>query len=828
MNEYELWREWIKSLGTNIYMKELGIIGNNKVQNIFYNELDNIESNKDIILTVNVEDLEQSPYKLYYYIKKLQENFLIYNIKILKLNNKEDYSESFFAYFFCIYNKNYTKDPELYKKIFPNEIVRECEIVQLIYKLIEQKKNIMLNFNNLINGDNKEDIDNLYLRILRNKKRQQQKILKDISRNMNKKSAKQTGYIISDEQIIKHIKENIVKEDINIKLNKTLKLKKMKERKKYCNYVKRLQRQLACEYKSFVAVINIKNTNIDYYIELLHNIDKECLIILISQEGKEYKGAFMLKDVYSAINILSGYKAFYIFDDKSKEINDSALINININKSDLNNKEYFMNLFVKNSNMLKPFANVEHKNSVKVLTTTFLNFEGTNYYCGGAERYLIDLHKVCNDLGFKLRIYQKANYNFFRYYNDIEIIGLSNNDKNYMYKHEDNVEILKKYNKLSKNSLTSLNIYSSFMETMGKSVCPSIGISHGVAWDNMENDFIKDSKENSNSKKWIVESAQCCDKVISVDTNTANYFQTADYKLGNEMEVIPNYVDIEKFKQDDKKDTKKTVILYPRRLYKPRGLYMLLDVTDKILENNKNVEIHFVGKGFKKDISKILEKIDKWGDEKIKLYNRPPEEMHLVYKNADITLIPTLYSEGTSLSCLEAMATGNAVIATRVGGLTDLIINNYNGKLIEPNREALYDAINEFINNPELRNKCRKNAIEVAKEFNKKNWESKWKSVIKETISKLPSGENINYKIVKIYTNDDSVDDVELNNRIRKFLVKNYVVYIVTKSNLKKFDSYGRLQYISSHDELYRNADEVYIYKNYDGEKIEDSIEFIK
>ena len=54
-----------------------------------------------------------------------------------------------------------------------------------------------------------------------------------------------------------------------------------------------------------------------------------------------------------------------------------------------------------------------------------------------------------------------------------------------------------------------------------------------------------------------------------------------------------------------------------------------------------------------------------------------PDEMNKAYQNADITLIPSLYSEGTSLSCIEAMACGNAVIATRIGGLSDLIINDF-------------------------------------------------------------------------------------------------------------------------------------------------------
>ena len=40
--------------------------------------------------------------------------------------------------------------------------------------------------------------------------------------------------------------------------------------------------------------------------------------------------------------------------------------------------------------------------------------------------------------------------------------------------------------------------------------------------------------------------------------------------------------------------------------------------------------------------------------------------MSQAYKQADISIIPTVHSEGTSLSCLESQACGNAVLATNV------------------------------------------------------------------------------------------------------------------------------------------------------------------
>jgi glycosyltransferase involved in cell wall biosynthesis len=53
------------------------------------------------------------------------------------------------------------------------------------------------------------------------------------------------------------------------------------------------------------------------------------------------------------------------------------------------------------------------------------------------------------------------------------------------------------------------------------------------------------------------------------------------------------------------------------------------------------------------------------------------------YARHDVFLMPSL-SEGSSLALLEAMAAGMAVVATRVGGIPDVIAHEINGVLFEP------------------------------------------------------------------------------------------------------------------------------------------------
>ena len=73
---------------------------------------------------------------------------------------------------------------------------------------------------------------------------------------------------------------------------------------------------------------------------------------------------------------------------------------------------------------LKLFANYCNVNNVSVRTSTFYDFKGKNYYSGGAERYLIDLHEILSKRGINMDVYQDADIPFFRKYRDLNIIGL--------------------------------------------------------------------------------------------------------------------------------------------------------------------------------------------------------------------------------------------------------------------------------------------------------------------------------------------------------------------------------------------------------------------
>ncbi|HEX9271413.1 MAG TPA: glycosyltransferase, partial [Candidatus Binatia bacterium] len=86
--------------------------------------------------------------------------------------------------------------------------------------------------------------------------------------------------------------------------------------------------------------------------------------------------------------------------------------------------------------------------------------------------------------------------------------------------------------------------------------------------------------------------------------------------------------------------------------------------------------------------------------------------------NVDIVVLPSLF-EGLGVSVLEAMAAGKAVIASRVGGLPEIVIDAVTGFLVEPRDvEGLASAISKLAGDRILiRNMGQKGRERLEKKF---------------------------------------------------------------------------------------------------------------
>lgn len=454
-----------------------------------------------------------------------------------------------------------------------------------------------------------------------------------------------------------------------------------------------------------------------------------------------------------------------------------------------------------------PYANLDLRGKVAVMTATFLDFTGDYFYNGGAERYLLDLSEICAALGSELVVFQYGHYPWVRRFKNIDIVSLSR------YGLKADGLMLRCAKEFNRNfyqlvqGRTALNIYSAFFEIWPLAATPNIGISHGVSWDTPFCEFEHAAVFWIMNQRYI-EAAKACEELISVDTNSASWLQTVDFNLSQNIRLVPNYVDLSVFKprEDCLENRNKTVILYPRQLYAARGLYLVLEIMDDILEKYPAVEFHFVGRGGGQDLDQVTGKQAKWAD-RVKYYPLSMEQMPQAYQTADISLIPTVHSEGTSLSCLEAMASGNAVIATRVGGLPDLIINNYNGLLIDPRPQELKQAIISLLEDREQMNLFKARNPEVARAFSKDRWQKSWESILRGKMHKSLLNNVEHQRVVEIKLGDKAIDYRKLGYIVMPLLNSGDLVYVRVNAELDPKFSFDRIQWLSPDAPLYAPCD---------------------
>ena len=193
------------------------------------------------------------------------------------------------------------------------------------------------------------------------------------------------------------------------------------------------------------------------------------------------------------------------------------------------------------------------------------------------------------------------------------------------------------------------------------------------------------------------------------------------------------------------------MFLYPRRIYSARGYDITIDAFDKLFaEYGNKIFLKFVGQI---DNDEVKEKIGFFMKKYPDFVSREEfemDEMYKAYQNTDVVLIPTRYSEGTSLSCIEAMGCEKAIIATTVGGLPNLVFNDYNGLLISPTANDLYDAAKKIIDNPQLIKKFIVDVLAIPAQYilQKTHCKKRTGKITGKKSSKKSAGRLISYSVL--------------------------------------------------------------------------------
>jgi len=160
---------------------------------------------------------------------------------------------------------------------------------------------------------------------------------------------------------------------------------------------------------------------------------------------------------------------------------------------------------------------------------------------------------------------------------------------------------------------------------------------------------------------------------------------------------------------------------YVGRISKEKGIECLLTAM-KTLSSRKSYRLHVIGDGPERQSAE--QRVQEWGLENQVCFHGYVSDIERYYRMLDVLILPS-FTEGTPLVVLEAMTFGLAIIATRVGGIPEILADGENGIIINPgSADELAAAIAYLLDNQERIDDLGTNAIQrVAALCSRDEWE---------------------------------------------------------------------------------------------------------
>lgn len=141
-------------------------------------------------------------------------------------------------------------------------------------------------------------------------------------------------------------------------------------------------------------------------------------------------------------------------------------------------------------------------------------------------------------------------------------------------------------------------------------------------------------------------------------------------------------------------------LLYVGNLIWGKGVHFLLEALPDVVSKYPDVKLTIVGSGPKEpDLNNLADKLE-LNPHVVFLGRIPHNEIPAVMHDSDLFVFPSL-SEATPRAVMEAMAMELPVVATRVGGIPEMIENGCTGLLVDPaDSRQLSTAICQALSDP--------------------------------------------------------------------------------------------------------------------------------
>ena len=182
------------------------------------------------------------------------------------------------------------------------------------------------------------------------------------------------------------------------------------------------------------------------------------------------------------------------------------------------------------------------------------------------------------------------------------------------------------------------------------------------------------------------------------------------------VKVIWYGIDVAKYSSIVKKQRSgKVRFTFIGRFGLHKGINVILDALD-LIQFRDRVEVNLVGTG--ELTSYLQQRVEKSGMPSVRFWGMVDNSrIEEVFRETDVLILPSIWPENQPVTITEAMASRTPVIASAIGGIPELVTNEYNGYLFSPGcAEELAEKMSEFVIRPERIERFGENGFQTIKD----------------------------------------------------------------------------------------------------------------
>jgi glycosyltransferase involved in cell wall biosynthesis len=367
-----------------------------------------------------------------------------------------------------------------------------------------------------------------------------------------------------------------------------------------------------------------------------------------------------------------------------------------------------------------------------ILVTTYLSYADDELQHGGRPRIVRELADVLRGLGFHVTIAQKGNRDAV-----IEVEpGIR--VRKFRVPVRAWTDLLFALRTRHLVEAAHLCIYASCEDGYPFFSTRSIGLQHGIWWDKPVGSVARRTLINQIHLVRLLALCRRARRVICVDTNVINWLRLhgkPGHAAAAKCVYVPNYFGDEFVAPTAdlvERRLKKVRLAFPRRFEEARGSLLFVEMCAKLRSRGLEFEASMIGWGSQEPHVRALAAERGLLTDVIRVSRGSFREVPELLRDATLTVIPSIYSEGTSLSAIESLAMGIPVIATDVGGLGNVVIPGFNGYLTKADPGDLAEAVMMALSSREHYTELVANCLQMRSALGVRRWRHRVLDILQE------------------------------------------------------------------------------------------------